>query len=160
MAQSERRRSTGVAGAVLAIALLAAAGCGRAERWEGLDASIRRSDLAGCQLSLESPLGGFLRLMITVDGEPSAVAEIYEHTLQVEESAEGVLYFSDSVNQAPERSFHATQTQAWADRRGAPLRRIQVRVCDSIRLENGVVPYHKSLPFFPCEEPVRTVRCE
>ena len=133
---------------------------GALERWSGLDTSLTRSELDGCELSLESPLAGFLELSVKPKDGPGGVAEIYEHTLRIEESPEGVRYFSDSVNQKAPASFYATQTLVWADKPGAPARRLEVRFCDSIRLEDGAVPYEESLPFFPCEVPVRTILCE
>ena len=103
---------------------------------------------------------GIVVLTVKPEAGAAVTAEIYEHTLRLTELEEGVLYFSDSVNQKAPPEYYATQTQIWAKRPGSSPERIKVQVCETIRLQNGEVPYDQNLPFFPCALPVRQVECE
>lgn len=144
---------------VLTLAVGSGGSCRDTDPWAQLQASLARTDLPDCRIQVGTPQKGLILLSIAnTDGE-MGTAELYEHTLRVESSNAGTRYFSDSVNQKAPPAFYATQAELWADQLGGPVTRLQIRICDSIELRNGEVPYDASRPFFPCSGPVRLIEC-
>jgi hypothetical protein len=130
------------------------------EKINRIEASIRDTIFTNCSVGVTWKSEASLIISIDRESKPKVQGQVSRFVLkEINHTDQERVFFAHAINQYPDGRWYLNQTEIWTDVDLKQVRRLEVKACDQLQGDGGVVIFEDHRPIFKCAVAVQEATC-